>query len=187
MTGPETDITQVIAGCIRQHAGSQKELLRRYAANLLSVARRYARTADDAEDILQDAYILIFKKLELYQAEKGTLISWMRKVVINTALSHYRNFRFQLEKATDVFPEMPETAPDILTQLSFEEILQLIATLPDGPRTVFNLAVFDQFAHDEIAALLQIPAGTSRSLLSRARKLLQEKILNTQKHELARI
>ncbi len=164
MTGPQTDITKVIAGCIRQHSASQKELVRRYAATLLSVARRYARTADDAEDILQDAYMLIFKKIGQYQVEKGTLLSWMRKVVINTALSHYRNFRFQMEKTTEVFPDLPETAPDILAQLSFEEILVLIATLPEAPRTVFNLNVFDQYNHEEIAALLQIPAGTSRSV-----------------------
>ncbi len=187
MTGPATDITKLLEGCIRRQPASQKELVRRYAATLLSVARRYARTADAAEDILQDAYILIFRKIDQFRMEKGLLLAWMRKIVINTALSHYRNFRFQWEKTTDVFPEALETAPDVLAQLSFDEILVLITTLPEGPRTVFNLAIFDQYSHEEIATLLQIPAGTSRSLLSRARKLLQEKILNRQSHELARI
>jgi len=187
MTQPETDIRQLIAGCIRQHPASQKELVRRYAATLLSVARRYARTNDAAEDILQDAYILIFRKIEQFSADKGTLLAWMRKIVIHTAIAHYRNFRFQMEHATDLLPETTETAPDVLAQLSFEEILALISTLPEAPRTVFQLAVFDQYSHEEIAALLHMPAGTSRSLLSRARKLLQEKILNRQRNELARI
>ena len=188
MTGPETDIPTLLEGCIRRQPAAQKELVRRYAAILLSVARRYARTADAAEDMLQDAYVLIFRKIDQYQAEKGSLLAWMRRIVIHTALAHYRNFRFQYEKAMEIFPETAvETAPDVLAQLSFQEILSLIETLPEGPRMVFNLSVFDHYSHDEIAALLQMPAGTSRSLLSRARKLLQEKILNRQRNELARI
>ena len=187
MTGPETDISTIVDGCIRQHPGAQKELVRRYAAILLSVARRYARTSDAAEDILQEAYILIFKKIYQFRSDKGALVAWMRKIVIHTALAHYRNFRFQYEKATDLLPDAFETAPDALAQLSFDEIVDLIATLPEVPRMVFYLSVFDDYSHEEIAALLHIPPGTSRSLLSRARKLLQEKILNRQANELARV
>ena len=186
MIQPETD-NSLLEGCIRQQSASQKELVRRYAATLLSVARRYARSPTDAEDILQDAYILIFRKIRLYDPNKGNLVAWMRKVVVNTALAHYRNFRFQHEKATEILPESPETSSDILSMLGYAEILELIATLPENLRTVFNLAVFDEFSHEEIATMLGIPAGTSRYWLNRARKLLQEKILNRHSHELARI
>ncbi len=187
MIGPDTDIFTLVDGCIRQHPAAEKELVRQYAAILLSVARRYARTPDAAEDILQEAYILIFKKIRQFQADKGSLLAWMRKIVIHTALAHYRNFRFQYEKATELLPDAFETAPDALAQLSFDEIVSLIATLPEASRTVFHLSVFDDYSHDEIAALLHIPAGTSRSLLSRARKQLQERIINRQSNELARI
>ncbi len=187
MIGPDTDISTLVDGCIRQRPAAQKELVRRYAAILLSVARRYARTPDAAEDILQEAYILIFRKMHQFRADKGALVGWMRKIVIRTALGHYRNFRFQYEQATELLPDASDTAPDALAQLSFEEIVDLIATLPEAARMVFHLSVFDDCSHDEIAALLHIPAGTSRSLLSRARKLLQEKIINRQSNELARI
>jgi len=187
MIGPDTDISTLVDGCIRQRPAAQKELVRRYAATLLSVARRYARTPDAAEDILQEAYILIFRKIYQFQPEKGALAAWLRKIVIHTALAHYHNFRFQYEKATELLPDYPETAPDALAQLSFDEIVELIATLPEAARMVFHLSVFDDCSHAEIAALLHIPPGTSRSLLSRARKLLQEKIINRQSNELARI
>ena len=187
MIGPDTDIPTIVDGCIRQHPAAQKELVRRYAAILLSVAHRYARTPDAAEDILQEAYILIFKKIHQFRSDKGALVGWMGKIVIHTALAHYRNFRFQYEQATEALPDCLETAPDALSQLNFEELVDLIATLPEASRMVFQLSVFDDYSHDEIAALLHIPAGTSRSLLSRARKLLQEKIINRQSNELARI
>lgn len=183
----ESDIQTLITGCKRGDPAAQKELVRRYAASLLSVARRYVRNTSEAEDILQDAFILIFNKIASYNPDKGAISTWMRRVVINTALAHYRRFRFQYETTVDQLPDQVEMAPDVLSKISFEEILNLVNDLPEGAREVFNLSVFDAFSHDEIAEILQIPAGTSRSLLSRARKLLQEKILKLKVNELASI
>lgn len=187
MTNRETDHFDLVQGCIAQHPASQKELVQRYAASLLSVARRYARTREDASDILQDAFILIFKKIKTYDPDKGTLTAWLRKIVVNTALAHYRKMNFSQEKTTETLPENIDVSADIFAKMGFEEILTLVNTLPEGARAVFNMAVFDEFSHEEIAITLGIPVGTSRSLLSRARRLLQEKILKMQSNELARI
>ncbi len=183
----ELDIHTLVQGCIHRHPASQKELVRRYAASLLSVARRYARNNADAEDILQDCFILVFKKIQTFQPDKGTLAGWLRKIMVNTALAHYRKFNFSHEKTVEILPENVDVSADVFAKMSFDEILVLVNTLPEGAREVFNMAVFDDFSHDEIAATLGIPAGTSRSLLSRARRLLQEKIAKIQSNELARI
>ncbi|HOY06861.1 MAG TPA: sigma-70 family RNA polymerase sigma factor [Saprospiraceae bacterium] len=187
MTESNADIFALVTGCIRRQPASQKELVRRYAATLLSVIRRYARNSADADDILQECFILVFKKIDTYDASRGSLPGWLRKIAVNCALMHYRNMRFSQEKATEFPPENIDVSADIFSKMGFEEILALVNTLPDGAREVFNMAVFDDFSHDEIAAALNIPAGTSRSLLSRARRLLQEKILKMQSNELARI
>ncbi len=181
------DISSLLQGCIRRRPDSQKELVRRYAAALLSVARRYTRTATEAEDVLQDGFVLIFKKIDQFNPEKASLGTWMRRIVIHTALGHYRKFRYTYETVVDTPPDSCDPAPDIVSKLSFDELLALIDTLPNGAREVFNMAVFDAFSHEEIAEALGIPAGTSRSLLSRARKQLQQQILKLQSHELAGI
>lgn len=183
----ESNIEALINSCKQGAPAAQKELVRRFAASLLSVTRRYVRNPSEAEDILQDAFIMIFNKIATYDPDKGAISTWMRRVVINTALAHYRRFRFQFETTVGQFPDQVEMAPDVLSKISFDEIMNLVNDLPEGTREVFNLSVFDAFSHDEIAEILQIPAGTSRSLLSRARKLLQEKILKLKVNELANI
>jgi RNA polymerase sigma factor (sigma-70 family) len=182
-----TDLNILVEGCKQEQAAAQKALVQRMAPTLLSVARRYARTASAANDIVQDSFIAIFKHIRQHTPEKGAPAAWMRRIVINTALSHYRNRRFQCEYSSDVLPDTPDNIPDAIARLSFEEICTLIQALPDGAREVFNMAVFDDFSHEDIAAALKIPVGTSRSLLSRARQLLKEKIKNIHAHELAGI
>lgn len=187
MTERELDIYTLVQGCIHRHPAAQKELVRRYAAALLSVARRYARNSADAEDILQDSFVLIFKNVHTFQSDKGTLSGWMRKIVVNTALAHYRRIHFQQEKVVEFLPDHADISADVFAKMGFDEILAVVNTLPEGAREVFNMAVFDDFSHEEIAVALDIPTGTSRSLLSRARRLLQEKIAKIQSNELARI
>ncbi|MEI6409392.1 MAG: RNA polymerase sigma factor [Bacteroidota bacterium] len=182
-----TDITQIVQGCKRRQPASQKELVRRFAGALLSVARRYVRVKSDAEDVLQESFVLIFKKIDQFDMEKGSISTWMRRIVIHCALAQYRKFRYTHETTSETMPEAQDSEPNVFSKLSYDELMRLIDALPDGPRAVFNMAVFDEFSHEEIAEALGIPAGTSRSWLSRARKLLQQQILNLQSHELAGI
>ena len=187
MTNRETDIIQIVEGCIREKPKAQRALVDQFAPSLMSVARRYARHISDADDILQESFILIFKKISTYDSNRGSIQGWMRRVVINVAIGYYRKSQYHFEAPVENLPEMGGFQPDILSKIGFDELIQLIAQLPDGAREVFNLAVLDQYSHDEISEMLQIPTGTSRSLLSRARKQLQTAVLKIQSDELARI
>jgi RNA polymerase sigma-70 factor (ECF subfamily) len=187
MTLQTTDISNLVTGCKRRHAASQKELVRRFAAGLLSVARRYCRAKSEAEDVLQDGFVLIFKKIDQYDPTKGSIGTWMRRIVIHTALANFRRFRYDHEISAEILPDTNGTEPDVFSKLDVEVLLTLIAELPDGAREVFNMAVFDEFTHEEIGEALGIPSGTSRSFLSRARKQLQQQILKLQANELVRI
>ena len=139
-----TDITQIIQGCKRRQPASQKELVRRFAGALLSVARRYTRSKPEAEDILQDSFVLIFKKIDQFDAEKGSIGTWMRRIVIHTSLAQYRRLRYAYETVVEILPETTDAEPDVFSKLSYDELMRLIDALPDGPREVFNMAVFDR-------------------------------------------
>jgi RNA polymerase sigma factor (sigma-70 family) len=177
-----TDI-ELIKGCIREDAACQKALFARYASSLLGVSNRYARNKEDAEDILQDAFIKIFGKISQYKGD-GSFEGWMRRVVVNTALKKYTLVRYQKEIFVEEIKDNNEV--DINDVASFnhlteKDILALINRLPDGYRLVFNLYVIEGYQHDEIADMLGIQPGTSRSQLVKARHMLQKEILHSQK------
>jgi RNA polymerase sigma factor (sigma-70 family) len=180
------DISTLVNGCQKGQAAAQRVVVQQFAPWLMSVARRYARNREEAEDILQEAFILIFEKIHQFKADKGSFQGWMQRIVVNKAISHYRKFHFTHEAPTEVLPEQMDISGDVFSKLSMDELIELIASLPEGAKQVFNLYVFESYSHDEIAALLNIPSGTSRSLLSRARKILQDHI-QKQIHELERI
>jgi RNA polymerase sigma factor (sigma-70 family) len=185
MLQKDIDTNALLERCKKQETAAQKELVHRVAPQLLSVARRYARIRAEADDILQESFLSIFKNAKQYESDKGHALGWMRRIVVHTAIGHYRRHRFRYEYNAEVLPDTQDVLPDVWSQMGFEEICTLVQQLPDGAREVFNMAVFDDFSHDEIAAALHIPAGTSRSLLSRARKILQAQIKALYNHELA--
>lgn len=134
----------------------------------------------EAEDVMQDAFIKVYKNLGQFQF-KGSFEYWVRRIVINTAIKNYNKSSFQKESiGIDHMPEM-SSSPTIYAQLSEEELLKMIATLPMGYRTVFNLYAIEGYSHKEIGTMLHIKESTSRSQLVKARKMLQAKILEIQK------
>ena len=177
-----TDI-EIIKGCIKEDALCQKSLFNRYASPLLGVCMRYARNKEDAEDILQDSFIKIFKKISQFKGE-GSFEGWMRRVVVNTALKKYTVSRYTKEFSVEEVKDT--TVPDsndvpAFNHLTEKDLLVLIHSLPDGYRIIFNLYVIEGFQHDEIANMLRIQPGTSRSQLVKARQLLQREIIQIQK------
>jgi RNA polymerase sigma-70 factor (ECF subfamily) len=177
-----TDI-ELIKGCIKEEAVCQKGLFNRYASSLLGVCNRYARNKEDAEDILQDAFIKIFNKINEYKGE-GSFEGWMRRVVVNTALKKYTLSRYTKEISVEEVRDNNEIdfndVPSF-NHLTEKDLLALINRLPDGYRIVFNLYVIEGYQHDEIAHMLGIQPGTSRSQLVKARTLLQKEILQMQR------
>ncbi|MDB5203073.1 MAG: polymerase, sigma-24 subunit, subfamily [Ferruginibacter sp.] len=174
--------TELITGCIREEAAYQKELFSRFAAPMLGVCHRYARNADDAEDILQDAFIKVFNKIHQFKFE-GSFEGWIRRVVVNTALKKYSLTRYSKELTGQEMKDLPGdlSEPPAYGHLTEKDLLVLINNLPDGYRLIFNLYVIEGYAHEEIAEMLGIQPGTSRSQLVKARHLLQKQLLQLQK------
>ena len=173
---------QLIKACIREDASSQKEVFTRYSGRMMGVCLRYARNAADAEDILQDAFIKVFSKLHQFKFE-GSFEGWIRKIVVNTALKKYSVRRYEKEVSGYEITDRDEAGiePPAYAHLTQKELMELINNLPDGYRLIFNLYVVEGYQHDEIAEMLGIQPGTSRSQLVKARNMLQKQILQLQK------
>ncbi|MCB9296986.1 MAG: sigma-70 family RNA polymerase sigma factor [Lewinellaceae bacterium] len=171
---------ELIKGCIQEDRYYQQELFRRYSGKMLMVCLRYARHEMEAEDILQDAFIKIFDNIAKFEF-KGSFEGWIRRIVINTALKNYSRKSFKQEQiGLDNYPDLP-LEPEIYAHLQEEELLRLIAKLPEGYRLVFNLNAIEGYSHKEIADMLGIQESTSRSQLVKARKMLQAMIIDLQK------
>ena len=173
---------ELINGCIRENAACQKEVFNRYAGHMLGVCQRYARNTDDAQDILQDSFIKVFSKIGQFKFE-GSFEGWIRKIVVNTALKKYSLIRYSKELTGYEVNENNGWNIDAAayTHLTEKDLLVLINDLPDGYRLIFNLYVIEGYQHEEIATMLGIQPGTSRSQLVKARVMLQKQILQLQK------
>ena len=173
---------ELIKGCIRENAACQKEVFNRFAGHMLGVCQRYARNTGDAEDILQDAFIKVFNKMGQFKFE-GSFEGWIRRIVVNTALKKYSLIRYDKEfTGYDISESQEGTSdPAAYSHLTEKDLLVLINNLPDGYRLIFNLYVIEGYQHEEIAAMLGIQPGTSRSQLVKARTMLQKQILELQK------
>lgn len=166
----------LIKDCIKNDSRSQKMLFDQVAPVLMGVATRYADSYDEASDILQDAMIKIFQKLDQFQFN-GSFEGWCRRVLINTALEHIR--KKNILKYSESIEEQYELGledANALEQLNAKELLEMIQTLPSGYKTVFNLYAIEGFSHKEIAEMLGLSEGTSKSQYARARKYLMELI-----------
>lgn len=144
-----------------------------YSPKLFAVCLKYSRNYTEAQDNLQDGFLLIFKKIEQF-AFKGSFDGWLKRVMVNHVLQQYRTQTF-LSLANEDVPEDVEIEIDD-DDISLDYLLKIIQELPDRYRLVFNLYVNDDYSHAEIAEMLSINIGTSKSNLSRARMILKEKI-----------
>lgn len=156
-----------------------------YSSKLFALCLKYSSNKQDAEDILQDSFIIIFDKIHQFRKD-GSFEGWLKRITINTALQKYREKSpLQLIKSKRVFQEKKEetTFPYDIPRVDLDMLLILIQQLPDRYRLVFNLYVLDNYSHKEIAEMLSISEGTSKSNLSRARTILKEKIMNHQKKQ----
>ena len=161
--------------CKRVKRGSQEELYRRFASAMYGLCLQYANSEEDAQDILQDGFIKVFAKLEQVK-NPAALPGWIRRVMINTALEKYRS-QVLLQRVDDVREEIGEAPGNgALEDLTCEELVGLIQTLTPRYRMVFNLFAIEGYSHQEISEALGVSTGTSKSNLSRARAILQEKI-----------
>lgn len=174
------DLNQLINDCKNNDRKAQEQLYRLYSPKLFAVCLKYSRNYIEAQDNLQDGFILIFKKIEQY-AFKGSFDGWLKRVMINNVLQQYRTQTFLSLVNEDVWEDCEIEIDD--ENISLEYLLKIIQELPDRYRLVFNLYVNDDYSHGEIAEMLSINVGTSKSNLSRARMILKEKILQIKNEE----
>ncbi len=154
---------------------AQRALYEKLAGKMMVVCMRYARNREEAEDILQEGFVRVFRKIGTYQGT-GSFEGWVRKVFSNVAIRHYqRNSRIHVVVGLDeVDYQLGESVLD--QQYDHSHLMEMVQRLPDGYRMVFNLYAIEGYSHDEISQKLEISVGTSKSQLSRARKALQTMI-----------
>lgn len=155
-------------------------LFEQYAGKMMGVCLRYATDAMEAEDMIQDAFIKVFQYISQFKFE-GSFEGWIRRIVVNTCIRHLERKKLRFQDIDDHSQHAPQVGPHAYTHLGEEDLMKLINQLPDGYRLVFNLNVIEGYSHEEIAEMLNIQPGTSRSQLVKARKMLQQQILQLQK------
>jgi len=150
-------------------------LYRRFSPRMYAVCLRYAGNPEEAEDILQEGFIKIFKKLGSFRSE-GSFEGWIRRIFVNTAIEHFRRKRY-LQPVTEKEENSVEGSYlSVLDNLAERDIMKLIQQLSPGYRTVFNMYVVEGYTHKEIGDMLGISEGTSKSQLSRAKVILQQMV-----------
>jgi RNA polymerase sigma factor (sigma-70 family) len=176
VTLTDATLLPLLTGCARGERKSQEQLYRLLYSYAAGISARYARDREEALEIVNDAFLKIFKALPTYDPERYDPVpsfkGYFRKIIIGTAIDHYRlryrhSLDASLDEATAVQPADPRETP--LDGLAYDELIALIQQLSPAYRAVFNLHVIDGYSHEEIAERLQISVGTSKSNLSKAR------------------
>lgn len=163
----------ILRGCKKGDKVAQRQFYELFKKLVFGVVMRYAKDVPEAEDIMQDAFVKLYRDLYQYQPTSA-LGAWVRRVAVNTALMHVRKKRMlfsdvELHNLT----EYRQSNDDVFSTIGAREIMKMVQQLPDGYRIVFNLYVVEGYSHKEIAEQLNISVNTSKSQLSRAKKMLR--------------
>ena len=181
-------IENIVRLCKKRDRKGQELLYKQFSPLLFSVCLRYADSYEDAQDNFQEGFVTIYNKIDQFNFE-GSFEGWMKRIMINTSLVKYRKQKDQfIEDLTQISDSMDQDDDheneDI--NLYYQDLIEIVQNLPSQYRQVFNLYILEEYSHQEIADLLQISIGTSKSNLSRARKIVKDKlkVLKTvSKHE----
>ena len=172
---------ELIEGCRKGNRASQKALYDRYCRKMLVVCLRYSKTTAEAEDILQEGFVKVFNGLTEFRQE-SKLETWITRVMINTSLNSQRQKLYMLPMVDVEEVSIPQREEVSLSGFHLSELITMVQGLPDGCRIVFNLFAIEGYSHKEIAAMLQISEGTSKSQYNRARSLLRVKLEGEKKY-----
>ncbi len=179
---------EIIAGCRKKNRALQEHLYKTYYSMFLKVCARYAKSMQDAEQLLNDGFLKVFTQIDHFK-NAGSFPGWMQRIMINTCLDYLRSTSLKQEMVMHVNATPPEetnlsVSNEGLENIEFKELLQMIQTLPAMTRTVFNLFVFDGYNHKEISTQLDISEGTSHWHVHQARNVLQKKIKNSENQKM---
>ncbi|HEV3225016.1 MAG TPA: RNA polymerase sigma factor [Puia sp.] len=181
---PQRELQNLIQGCLTKDRTCQKRLYEIYGPTMMSLCLLYSKNREEAEEVLQDGFIQMYKCISQFK-NYGSFEGWLRKIMINCALQRYRgkSNRLNMIPLSEEQLHLP-SENNQLERLSEKELIRLIQTLPPVYRMVFNLYVFEGMKHREIASMLNITEGTSKSNLSDARSFLKKHL--TPKLKIAR-
>ncbi len=168
---------QLVEGILRKEAKAQRQLYERFAKRMFGVCLRYSARTEEAEDLLQEGFIRVFQSLNQYRGT-GSLEGWIRRIIVRTALEYLRS-RKMVWTGLETVEELSEEPP-VLDRIGTSELIRQIQDLPPGYRIIFNLHAIEGYNHREIAEMLQISEGTSKSQYARARKQLMAAIKKLQ-------
>lgn len=176
----------LIEGCIAGKAVCQRELYDRFARKMFNLCLRYTHRREEAEDAFQEGFISIFNSLKNFRRE-SSLETWITRIMMNSALRYVRKSKVEMIDVDDLYEIQYEEFDQALDKMNQEDVLKVIARLPDEHRTAFNMFVFEGYSHREIAQQMGIAENTSKSHVLRARKFIQEQIIKREKIELKNI
>lgn len=173
------NLEKVIPGLKKGKRKSQVQLYKQYAPVLLAICLRYVADKSEAEDILQEGFLKIFKSVKDYSGQ-GNFEGWMKKIMVNTAITHFNRekkhyYHEEVEELVNVESEV-SLSPD--KEYDAKELLELLTKMPEGYRLIFNLYAIEGFKHREIAEKLDIEESTSKSQYLRAKKWLIKEMDN---------
>jgi RNA polymerase sigma factor (sigma-70 family) len=169
------EIEHIIEGCRRNEPKAQRLLYERLSPQMYGVCLRYCGSAEDAQDALHEGFLKVFEKIGQFES-RGAFEGWVRRIMVNTALEKYRN-KYKVINIQDNIKEADgQGQEDLIDNLTVQELMKIIEELSPKYRMVFNLYAIEGYSHKEISEMLDINEGTSKSNLSRARAILQEKV-----------
>ena len=168
-------LDQLIHDCQKNDGKAQEQLYRLYSPKLFGICLKYSRNYAEAQDNLQDGFLIVFDKIKQYSF-KGSFEGWIKRLMVNNILQQYRTETFLNLVDENIAQEVELEFDD--DDITIEYLMSLIQELPNRYRLVFNLYVIDGYSHQEIAEMLEISIGTSKSNLARAKMNLKEKIEN---------
>jgi len=168
---------KLIKGCLKGKATHQRELYETFKVSMFMLCLRYMPTREDAEDVLQEGFVKVFRDLHQFDRKRGKLKTWMSRVMVNTALEHLRKQKSIFETVeVSTLSELHAVEDDIFAELSTQELMRLVQELPLGYRIVFNMHVVEGYTHQDIAKQLDISPNTSKSQLFKAKAMLRKKV-----------
>lgn len=172
---------EIIQGCIEHKASSQEKLYALYSRRMMAICMRYTQSRVEAEDVFHEAFVKVFKNIHTWQG--GSFEGWMRRIFVNTAINYYhQNKKYFDHVDASQAENLMSSTDNVIATLSNQELLELINQMPEGYRVVFNLYVVEGYNHGEIAELLGIAEGSSKSQLSKAKahlkKLIEDRLIS---------
>jgi RNA polymerase sigma-70 factor (ECF subfamily) len=166
----------IVEGIIAQNRNAQRTVFDRYKSIMMGICMRYCKSRDEAEDVMMEGFMTIFSEAHTFRKD-GAFEHWMKRIMVNTAINNYRkNLKHYFHSDIDEIDERTMIRSDVTENYSAKDLMKVMQELPEGYKVVFNLYAVEGYKHKEIARMLGITVGTSKSQLSKARKMLQGKV-----------